>query len=45
MPKGSQEKRTEIGRDVIPRGALVCVVEDVLATGVTLCGVLQLLNE
>lgn len=45
MPKGSQEKGTEIGHDGIPRGALVCVVEDVLATRRTLCAVLQLLNE
>ncbi|KAM0716828.1 hypothetical protein Q7P37_007631 [Cladosporium fusiforme] len=42
---GSREKRIEIGRDLIPRGASVCVVDDVLATGNTLCAVLQLLIE
>ncbi|KAJ9129910.1 Phosphoribosyl transferase domain protein [Pleurostoma richardsiae] len=41
----SGEKRIEIGRDVIPRGASVMVVDDVLATGRTLCAVLQLLDE
>ena len=46
-PRGRRKKKkTEIGRDVIPRGASVCVVvEDVLATGRTLCAVLQLLTE
>ena len=34
-----------MGQDVIPRGASVVVVDDVLATGKTLCAVLQLLNE
>lgn len=33
------------GRDVVPRGASVLVVDDVLATGETLCAVLQLLGE
>ena len=32
-------------RDVVPRGASVVVVDDVLATGKTLCAVLQLLYE
>ena len=32
-------------RDVVPRGASVVVVDDVLATGKTLCAVLQLLDE
>ncbi|KAG9238388.1 hypothetical protein BJ875DRAFT_532309 [Amylocarpus encephaloides] len=41
----SGEKRIEIGRDVVPRGASVVVVDDVLATGKTLCAVLQLLDE
>lgn len=41
----SMEERIEIGRDVVPRGASVVVVEDVLATGVTLCAVLELLGN
>ena len=41
----SKEKRIEVERDVIPRGASVVVVEDVLSTGETLCAVLQLLDE
>ncbi|CRL25531.1 Phosphoribosyltransferase [Penicillium camemberti] len=41
----SNEKRIEIERDLIPRGASVVVVDDVLATGNTLCAVLQLLGE
>jgi adenine phosphoribosyltransferase len=41
----SREKRIEMDRDVVPRGASVVVVDDVLATGKTLCAVLQLLNE
>ncbi|KAK5133839.1 hypothetical protein LTR08_007170 [Meristemomyces frigidus] len=41
----SMEKRFEMGRDVVPRGASVVVVDDVLATGETLCAVLQLLDE
>ncbi|KAL9618685.1 MAG: hypothetical protein Q9160_006652 [Pyrenula sp. 1 TL-2023] len=44
-PKDSEEKRIEIGRDVIPRGASVVVVDDVLSTGETLCAVLHLLDE
>lgn len=40
-----KEKRIEIARDVIPRGASVVVVDDVLATGETLCAVLKLLEE
>lgn len=42
---GSSEKKIELGRDVIPRGASVVVVDDVLATGSTLCAVLHLLDE
>ncbi|CAI7587419.1 unnamed protein product [Penicillium discolor] len=41
----SNEKRIEIERDLIPRGASVVLVDDVLATGNTLCAVLQLLGE
>jgi len=41
----SREKRIEMDRDVVPRGASVVVVDDVLATGKTLCAVLQLLDE
>jgi adenine phosphoribosyltransferase len=41
----SREMRIEMGRDVVPRGASVVVVDDVLATGKTLCAVLQLLDE
>ncbi|MCJ1404336.1 hypothetical protein MMC11_007561 [Xylographa trunciseda] len=43
--KNSKEKRIEMERDVVPRGASVVVVDDVLSTGETLCAVLQLLNE
>ncbi|KAK0708676.1 phosphoribosyl transferase domain protein [Lasiosphaeris hirsuta] len=45
VPKGLGEKNIEMGRDVMPRGASVVVVDDVLATGKTLCAVLQLLVE
>ena len=41
----SKERRIEMERDVVPRGASVVVVDDVLSTGETLCAVLQLLNE
>ncbi|EAW09078.1 phosphoribosyl transferase domain protein [Aspergillus clavatus NRRL 1] len=42
---GSGEKSIEIDRDLIPRGASVVVVDDVLATGKTLRAVLQLLEK
>lgn len=43
--KDSKEKRIEMELDVVPRGASVVVVDDVLSTGETLCAVLQLLDE
>ncbi|KAK2779881.1 hypothetical protein FQN52_002361 [Onygenales sp. PD_12] len=43
--KASKAKQIEMGLNVIPRGASVVVVDDVLATGNTLSAVLQLLNE
>jgi adenine/guanine phosphoribosyltransferase-like PRPP-binding protein len=42
LPEG---KRIEMERDLLPSGAKVVVVDDVLATGETLCAVLQLLDE
>ena len=41
----SKEERIEMEQDVIPRGASVVVVDDVLSTGQTLCAVLRLLDE
>ncbi|KAI9692297.1 MAG: hypothetical protein M1822_006528 [Bathelium mastoideum] len=41
----SKEKRMEMERGVVPRGASVVVVDDVLSTGATLCAVLELLGE
>ncbi|KAI1192530.1 phosphoribosyl transferase domain protein [Nemania serpens] len=41
--ESSTEKRIEMGRDAVPKGVPVVVVDDVLATGKTLCAVLQLL--
>ncbi|KAK7928863.1 hypothetical protein PG985_005861 [Apiospora marii] len=40
-----REKRIEMDRHAVPEGASVVVVDDVLATGETLCTVLQLLGE
>ncbi|KAK8009362.1 Adenine phosphoribosyltransferase [Apiospora marii] len=42
---GGDEKRIEMDRGVFHAGASVVVVDDVLATGKTLCAVLQLLKE
>lgn len=42
---GSTKQKIEMGRDVIPKGASVVVVDDVLASGKTLCAVLQLLDK
>ncbi|MCJ1284134.1 hypothetical protein MMC26_003465 [Xylographa opegraphella] len=39
------EKRVEMERNVVPIGASVVVVDDVLSTGETLCAVLKLLGE
>jgi adenine/guanine phosphoribosyltransferase-like PRPP-binding protein len=41
----SKEKQFEMERGVVPRGASVVVVDDVLSTGETLSAVLELLNE
>jgi adenine phosphoribosyltransferase len=37
--------RVEMERDAVPKGASVLVVDDVLATGRTLCAVLRLMGE
>ncbi|KAK1569730.1 phosphoribosyl transferase domain protein [Colletotrichum navitas] len=43
VSNSSGEKSIEMSRHVVPRGGTVVVVDDVLATGKTLCAVLQLL--
>lgn len=42
---GSKHEKIEIGRNVLPTGAKVAVVDDVLASGNTLVAVLELLGE
>ncbi|KAF4970362.1 hypothetical protein FZEAL_10054 [Fusarium zealandicum] len=41
----STKHKIEMSRNLVPKGAPVVVVDDVLATGETLCAVLQLLEE
>lgn len=43
--RDSREKKIEIGDDVIRNAASVVVVDDTLATGKTLCAVLELLSK
>ncbi|KAF1848110.1 phosphoribosyl transferase domain protein [Cucurbitaria berberidis CBS 394.84] len=46
LPTGDfKEKRIEMERDVVPKGASVVIVEDVLSTGETLSAMLQLLDK
>ncbi|KAH8730018.1 hypothetical protein GQ44DRAFT_723494 [Phaeosphaeriaceae sp. PMI808] len=40
-----EESRIEMGLDIVSKGASVVVVDDVFATGTTLCSMLQLLNK
>lgn len=40
-----KDKSIEMDRDAVPRGAAVVIVDDVLATGETLCAMLQLLGK
>ncbi|KAJ0103739.1 hypothetical protein J7T55_011009 [Diaporthe amygdali] len=44
-PSNSREQRIELGRDVVSKGSSVVVVDDVLATGESLCAVLRLLGK
>jgi adenine phosphoribosyltransferase/phosphomevalonate kinase len=45
VSNGPPEKQIEIGRDTIPKGLPVLVIDDVLSTGKTLCAVLELLDK
>jgi hypoxanthine-guanine phosphoribosyltransferase len=45
VSNNSKEKRVEMERDVVLRGALIIIVNDMLFTRETLCTVLQLLNK
>jgi adenine phosphoribosyltransferase len=45
LSDGPLEKQIEIGRETIPRGVPVLVIDDVLSTGKTLCAVLELLQK
>ncbi|KAH8728846.1 hypothetical protein GQ44DRAFT_608049 [Phaeosphaeriaceae sp. PMI808] len=45
VSNGLREKRIEIERDAIAMAAPVVVIDDVLATGKTLCAVLELLHK
>ncbi|KAF6832424.1 phosphoribosyl transferase domain protein [Colletotrichum musicola] len=42
---GLAEKRIEMDQDLVYEGVSVVVVDDVLATGITVCAVLELLTE
>lgn len=44
-PSASDETKIEMEQNLIPRDASVVIVDDVLATGKTLCAVLQLLDK
>ncbi|KAH0428261.1 adenine phosphoribosyltransferase [Colletotrichum camelliae] len=43
--KGVLERRIELDRDVLEQGASVVVVDDVFASGETVCAVLELLSQ
>ena len=45
MSSDFREKRIEMDPNAVSKGSLVVVIDDVLATGKTLCAVLQLLEE